>query len=1244
VTDEIFNCPFCSAANPQGAEVCSNCGKRIADTEWMEDVSDEGATELGVPADVTIDAPAESFEPPPADVTIDAPAESIQEGGLVDVTVDAPNGFDEAVPFAVSSAAQSVLQEGATLAGRYLIESHLGIGGMGSVHRAKDIELDRTVALKVIRPEMAENPDVLQRFKHEIILSREITHRNVVRIFDLGQSDDIRFISMEYVEGKDLSHIIKERGALPAEEAVDIIEQTCLALDAAHQQGVVHRDLKPQNIMLDPEGRVVVMDFGIARSIETSGMTQTGSLLGTPDYMSPEQVKGETVDARSDLFALGIIFYQLLTGELPYVGETPMAAMFTRTQKKAAPVRDLNPDLPGFLGDVVGRCLEISPHKRYQSAREILQDLTIWRGGSTHMTIGPTMMHGLRPSTTVARKRVRYALMAAAALALVGVIAIGVKLVGSRAPADGDGTAAVAVPAEVVSLAILPFQNASGDPEVDWLGSGLAEMLRTDVGQTASLRTVSSDRLHQVLRDLRITSEAALEEATLRRVADFANADTVVWGQFLKLGEQIRIDATVRNFERHETTTLKAEAANEQQLLRAVQELAQGVRDNLALSRSAVRELEEQAFIPSASSMVALRHYNEGLEHTRQGNNLEAVTSFETSVEGDPNFALAHSRLALAYLALGRGQKAEETSRQAVELSADLPDQERYLILAGNARVENDFEAGIDAYQNLLRTRPADAELNLELGELYEQGGDLDLAQQHVQTAIESDPQNITAQLAMGRILIKSGSPQESLAPLNQALSLAIQVENQEARANTQQALGIAYRYMGRSDEALRSFEESLATKREIGDQRGMSASLSMIGQILVGSGDLETARTRFEESAEISREIGDDQGLASSLGDLGEIERIDGNYDLALEHTREALRIQMEIGAVWNQARSLNNIGAIFDSKGEYAESLIYYQRALEIREQLGDPGGIADSLHNLAETYTLLGRYEQAVDHSMRALAIRRDAADEWGAAIESFSLGRVYQHQARYGAGLASMQEALDTLRRLEETGPWYIEVLAGYGNALSLMGSFTEAEPVLEEAAGLAQELENARLIATTLDYQGDRLFYTGDFAGAKSLYEQARRAAEEEGDPYLILGTRADLARAELMAGQTQRAIPMIDATLREASSRGVGFLETRCTVCMGSALLTTGDLSGAEQRLRKAIGDAEDMGARDLLAQSHHLLAETLRASGNEADAARAATKAAEYLEEIRTEAGSDALLARADLAPVAAAAGSTPQ
>jgi TolB-like protein/predicted Ser/Thr protein kinase len=527
---EVMQCPHCRADNPAGVEVCVGCGKSIADEEWMSSTLLDSET---------IDGP---------------PADSQQ---VTSKTIDSqvPQAEGAAPPTPVGTAAPGAHQPGSVLGERYRIEEFLGFGGMGSVYKAVDLELDRVVALKVIRPHLADDPNVLQRFKQEIILSREVTHRNVVRIFDMGQADDTRFISMEFIEGTNLHALLKERGALPSEEAIEIVEQVCLALDAAHQQGVVHRDLKPANIMLEPDGRVVVMDFGIARSLESSGMTQTGALLGTPDYMSPEQVKGEAVDARSDLFALGIILYQLLTGELPYKGNTPMAAMYTRTQKRAAPVRDLKPDLPGFLGDVVGRCLEIPVHKRYQSAREILQDVAVWRGGSTHMTIGPTM-RGMMPSTTVARNRLRLAAIGAVAAVVLAVVAGGVFWFRGRAPtAEGEGAAPV-VPTEVVSLAILPFQNASGDAELAWLGSGLAEMLRTDVGQTASLRTVSSDRLHQILKDLRITPDTTLEEVTLRRVAEFANADTVVWGQYLKLGEQIRIDATVRDFERHETTTL----------------------------------------------------------------------------------------------------------------------------------------------------------------------------------------------------------------------------------------------------------------------------------------------------------------------------------------------------------------------------------------------------------------------------------------------------------------------------------------------------------------------------------------------------------------------------------------------------------------------------------------------------------------------------------------------------------------
>jgi tetratricopeptide (TPR) repeat protein/predicted Ser/Thr protein kinase len=1210
-------CPGCGEPVPGDAEHCPECGVELhagEDTIFLAG-DDPGTVVLGPDG-----------KPSSAD----------------DWPTDQLPAVEEPHPEGPVAAQPGLLDPGSVLGERYRISKRLGLGGMGAVYKARDLELERDVALKVIRPELETDEEALQRFKQEIILARGITHRNVVRIFDLGQAGGIKFISMEFIEGKDLTELIRESGPLSVDDAAVIVEQICMALDTAHQEGVVHRDLKPQNVMIDADERVVVMDFGIARSLQSSSMTQTGALLGTPDYMSPEQVKGEQADARTDIFALGIIFYELLTGKLPYSGDTPMATMFKRTQDKATPVRDRNPELPPYVSDIIHRCLEMQPHKRYQSAREILQDLAAWRGGTVHPTIGPTIRGVVRPTTTRARTRMKIGVIAGAALAVMALVVAAVAFWPRGEPATrGETAAAAPAPtADAMSLAILPFRNATGDSSLDWLTDGLAEMLRTDIGQSAMLRSVSSDRLHQILRDLRLRPGDSMEEVTLRRIAEFGNAETLVWGQFVKLGDQIRIDATVRDFERHQTTTLKAEAASEQDLLGAVAKLAEDVRGNLALSRAGRRELERQAFMPSSQSVAALRHYNEGLALVREGNNLDAVARFESSIESDPDFALAHSRLALSYLSLGRGQRAEEASRRAVELSGELPDAERFLILAENARIAGDYEQGIDAYSNLLRMHPNDPELHAALALLYEDEGSFDEARGHLDTALAADPRNLNAQLSLGRVLIKSGEVQESLAPLNQALSLAIQTDNAEAKANTLQALGIGYRRLGQVDEALDNFQESLAIKREIGDRRGTASSLSEIANLQELSGDPDAARTSYQEAIEISREIGDDYGVGRRLLNLGDLETTEGNYDEALGLTREALRIQMEIGDELNQARSLNNVGTIYDQKGEYSESLVYYQQALDLRERLGNPYDIADTLHNMAETYTAMGRYQQAQDHYLRALEQRRAAADEIGAAYELYSLGKVFEYQSRYGAALGSMEEALQIFRRLEETGGWYIESLAGYGNALSLLGRFDEARPVLDEALQLARDSGDGMLEVVVLNYLGDSFFYAGDPAAARAPYTEALEAADATQDPILIVGTQANLARLAVMEGRPREALAAIDESISEAQGRGMRYLATRCTVCRARALASTGDPSRAIEEARDALRTAEDLDSLALIAQSHHLLAGLLRDQGDAEDAARHESKAAEYLQQMRDEAGSDALLNRADLEPIAESAG----
>src|SRR5438876_2692591 len=286
----------------------------------------------------------------------------------------------------------TIFSPGTLLGSRYQILKILGQGGMGAVYQARDQELDRIIALKLIRPELASNPGILQRFKQELILSRHVTHENVVRIFDLGEAEGTKFITMEFVEGEDLRSVLRHHGKFSAKEAVTIIQQICRALEAAHAEGVIHRDLKPQNIMRDPHGRIVVMDFGLARSLEFDGMTQTGALVGTLEYMSPEQALGTVLDQRSDLFAVGLIFYELLTGKAPYKADTAIASLMKRTQERATPASDVDNSVPKSLSAIVGKCLEREPKHRFSGTPDLLRELDAWQA---HPNAHPSWMNRL---------------------------------------------------------------------------------------------------------------------------------------------------------------------------------------------------------------------------------------------------------------------------------------------------------------------------------------------------------------------------------------------------------------------------------------------------------------------------------------------------------------------------------------------------------------------------------------------------------------------------------------------------------------------------------------------------------------------------------------------------------------------------------------------------------------------------------------------------------------------------------
>ncbi|MGH9567982.1 MAG: protein kinase domain-containing protein, partial [Candidatus Angelobacter sp.] len=290
------------------------------------------------------------------------------------------------------------------------------------------------------------------RFTQELLLARQISHKNVVRIFDVRDSGGLKFITMEHLQGRDLGSLVEERGKLPVEETLSIVRQVCSGLSSAHSEGVVHRDLKPSNIMIEPQGRVVVMDFGLARAQDQDLMTRTGAIMGTFQYMSPEQAKGEKADARSDIFTVGIILYELLTGKAPYHCDSSVASLLKRTQEAAVPPSTIDSSIPRPLNAIVCKCLERDLARRYQSVDELLADLEAVQDGRTASRL-PSM----------AARGAQRKWLGLTGILIVTVLALGFAIL--RRP--GGATPGAAPAHAAVKVLLADFQNQTADPVFD---------------------------------------------------------------------------------------------------------------------------------------------------------------------------------------------------------------------------------------------------------------------------------------------------------------------------------------------------------------------------------------------------------------------------------------------------------------------------------------------------------------------------------------------------------------------------------------------------------------------------------------------------------------------------------------------------------------------------------------------------------------------------------------------------------
>jgi eukaryotic-like serine/threonine-protein kinase len=755
-------CPGCHFNNPADARNCIRCGTPL----------DSG--ELTLPV-VSTDPAA------PEITTVDMPA---QESAWSQLSV--PTGEHSAS-----------LEAGAILAGRYEILKLLGEGGMGAVYRAHDRELDRVVALKVIRPELARNAQILQRFKQELILARQITHRNIIRIFDLGQAEGVRFITMEFIEGEDLSCTLARRGKLPAPEAAAIVVQVARGLEAAHEEGVIHRDLKPQNIMIEPSGKASVMDFGIARSVDASQITRTGALMGTPTYMSPEQAQGLKVDSRSDLYSLGIIFYELLTGRPPFLAEKPMATLLRRIHEAPVPPIAVEPAVPKRVNEIVMKMLAMNPEDRYQAAGEIVRDLEAWDAQRTGRTIQAAPIHA--GDRAIPLKYV--------AAALLLLTALGAWLF-TRTPGTPPA------PAKTVSVLVADFRNTTGDPVFDGTLEPTFALGLEGAPFISTYPRVDARKSAEQLQGRAVQ----LDQPVAQLVAAREGINYIVSGAIESSDGKYRIRARAIDAAGKRLVEQSTMAASKQDVLAATGRLAVPIRKALGDTNP-----ERDAETYTSRSLEAAQAYARGQEFHMALDNDEAIRAYEQAIKFDPEMGRAYAGLAVSHANSGHLEEAKRDYEIALSKTGRMTEREQYRTRGGYYLFTRNDQKAIDEFTALTKQFPADDAGLIDLATAYFFHRNFEAARREGQRAIQINPKKVLYRSNAALYAMYAGEFEDAIKGAAEAIKL------NPSSTSPYIAMALSQFALGKSVEAA----DTYAQLRERGPRGASRAAMGLADMAL---------------------------------------------------------------------------------------------------------------------------------------------------------------------------------------------------------------------------------------------------------------------------------------------------------------------------------------------------------------------------------------------------------------------------
>ena len=914
----------------------------------------------------------------------------------------------------------------------YRVVEQIGAGGMGVVYRAHDEQLDRDVALKVLPPGTIADEAARSRFRKEALALAKLDHPNIATIFEFGSQDGVDFLVAAYIPGLTLDAKLASR-ALSPDEVLALGVQIAKGLTAAHEKGIVHRDLKPGNLRLTPDGLLKILDFGLAQFVDTGPdaetLTRTHSqeTTGTLPYMAPEQVRAEPVDARTDIWALGAVLYEMSTGIRPFREKQPAALInaILNTQPKSP--HELNSLVSPGLENVILKALDKSPAHRYQSTRELGIDLERLQSGTAPLA-QPHKKANIFVWTAVGT--------------LLALIALAGFLFLRKSGAAGRPRR---------SVAVLGFKNLSGKPEEAWVSTALSEMLTTELGAGGQLRTIPGETVSRMKADLALPESDSLANDTLSKVYKVLGSDVIVLGSYLEIGGQIRVNFRVQDAS-GETIATESEQGTQSQFFDLIKRVGGTLREKCGSRELTADELEATR-ASEPTNTEAARYYAEGLARLRQFDALAARDSFQLAVKADPNHALAHSALAAAWSQLGYDQNAIDESKKAFDLSEKLPRGEKLSIEARYREMSHEWSKATEIYRSLWTFFPDDLDYGLRLVEAQVSAGQGQQALQTVQALHQlpapsrDDP----------RIDLAEATAAESLSDFKQEVAATTRART-KASGQGSQFLGAqalldqcwAQRNLGELEHAKAAGEQAQAILSGARDRRGEANSLTCVANVLTDQGKLDDAKLKHEQALGLARQIGAQKDIAGALINLGNIaaqrnlQESTANYQEALavatnvQDKADILTAQNNLaanlitGAEFPAAAKMvaEAIGTADDSKdqasgvlarinlasldrnlGQLADARQNLNAALSTARQLNLRSSIASALEEIGDLSVIEDAFEPAEKSYQESLRIRSDIGERGGVASVWFSQATLETERKNLAKAAELAQQAIN-----------------------------------------------------------------------------------------------------------------------------------------------------------------------------------------------------------------------------------------